>query len=148
MRIRYMILLLGLVVGLQAQADSRGGVYVYQPNGGSYRVDQPAQRYDPRSPYSNYRQYPQNLPPRFQGQLPPQYYERHRGTDQHRWKGHHRDKGHHLHQRDGRWRADVERPHRWSRQDPRHSSQPPLNRHRYDYRAQGQRSFDNRMYQR
>jgi hypothetical protein len=85
MNIRMAVLLLGLGFGTHVCADSRGGVWFYQPDGGSYRVESRSYQYDPRSPYSHYRQYPQNLPPRYQGQLPPQYYDRHRGSDRHRW---------------------------------------------------------------
>ena len=52
-----MLLFMGFVT--QACADSRGGVWVYQPDGGSYRVESRAYQYDPRSPYPQYRQYPQ-----------------------------------------------------------------------------------------
>ncbi|HCJ28232.1 MAG TPA: hypothetical protein DHV63_02795 [Pseudomonas sp.] len=147
MRIRLVVLLLGLGLALQVQGDSRGSVFVYQPNGGSYRVDSPAHRYDPRSPYSNHRQYPQNLPPRYQGQLPPQYYERHRGG-QHRWNEHRRNEVRRLQQRDGRWRSNIDRPQRWQHNEPRRSGRPPLIRDRHDYRVQGQRNFNNRTYQR
>lgn len=148
MRIRLMVLLLGLGMALQVLADSRGSVFVYQPNGGSYRVESPAPRYDPRSPYSNFRQYPQNNPPRFQGQLPPQYYERHRGAGQQRWNGHHRNDSHRLHSRDGRFRSDFNRPQRGQRHEPRNFSRPPMIRERRDYRVQGQRNFNSRSYQR
>lgn len=147
MRIQLMVLLFGLGLGLQVQADSRGGVFVYQPNGGSYRVESPAPRYDPRSPYSNHRQYPQNTPPRFQGQLPPQYYERHRGNGQ-RWNEHRRHEGYRSHSRDGRFRSDMKRPHPGQRYDSRQFHRPAPIRERHGYRVQSQQHFNSRSYQR
>lgn len=92
------LLCLGLGTSLQAQADRRGGVWVFQAespryyNQGysagygqgysrGYRHESRPHQYDPRSPYSHYPQYPRNLPPRYQSQLPPQYYDRHRGFE-------------------------------------------------------------------
>lgn len=149
MTVRLLILMLGLGLGIQAHADSRGGVYVYQPNGGSYRIEsRPSYRYDPRSPYSNHRQYPQNLPPRYQGQLPPQYYDRHRGVDRNRWNQDRRNETHRLQRRDDRGRPDLDRPQRWQPDDPRRFSRPPLIRDRHDYRVQRDRNFGNRGYSR
>jgi hypothetical protein len=82
MRHALIALLEGLVWGVglagAASAETRGGVWIYQPDGGSYRVERPASgyRYDPRSPYPQYRQYPQNLPPRYQAPASPRYYGR------------------------------------------------------------------------
>ncbi len=52
MNIRMMLVAIGLGLATQASADSRGGVWVYQPDGGSYRVESGPRVYDPRSPYS------------------------------------------------------------------------------------------------
>lgn len=90
MNARSLLLLLGLGFSLvlPAQADTSGRVWVYQPDGNSYRIGSGSYRYDPRSPYPQHPQYRQNLPPRYQGQLPPQYYDRHRNLDRpQRWNG-------------------------------------------------------------
>ena len=105
MNIKTLMLLLGLSLTVPVHADAPGRVWVYQPDGASYRIGAGSQRYDPRSPYSQHRQYQQNLPPRYQGpgyqgQLPPRYYDRHRGFDRsQRWN-------------DGR-RHGLDRPQRW-----------------------------------
>ena len=102
MNTRSLLLLLGLglSLALPVQADRSGRVWVYQPDGNSYRIGSGSYRYDPRSPYPQHRQYQQNLPPRYQGQLPPQYYDRHRNVDRpQRWN-------------DGR-RPGINHPPRW-----------------------------------
>lgn len=94
MTIRTLLLLLSLSLALPVQADAPGRVWVYQPDGNSYRIGSGSYRYDPRSPYPQHRQYRQNLPPRFQGQLPPQYYDRQRGVDRPpRWQHERRSGG-------------------------------------------------------
>lgn len=85
-RTLFSLLGLALSLALPVQADTPGRVWVYQPDGNSYRIGSGSYRYDPRSPYPQHRQYQQNLPPRYQGQLPPQYYDRHRNFDRpQRW---------------------------------------------------------------
>ncbi|WP_256681223.1 hypothetical protein [Pseudomonas sp. IC_126] len=148
MKIPLVILLLGLGFGTQACAQSRGGVWVYQPDGGSYRVENRAYQYDPRSPYSQHRQYPQNLPPRYQGQLPPQYYDRHRGTDRQRWS-HERRGEIHRPQRwnDGR-KSGFDRPQRWHREHPQRFGRSPMIRDGRDYRMHQRRDFNGRHHRR
>lgn len=148
MKIRMMVMVLSLGIASQANADSRGGVWVYQPDGGSYRVENRAHQYDPRSPYPQHRQYPQNLPPRYQGQLPPQYYERHRGSGQQRWN-HERRGDARQHQR---WREDrrsgFDRPQRWSRdQSNSFGRQPPIRDSR-DFRTHQRHDYNGRHYRR
>jgi hypothetical protein len=143
MKIRIVVLLLGLGLGTQAYADSRGGVWFYQPDGGSYRVDSRSYQYDPRSPYPQHRQYPQNLPPRYQRQLPPQYYDRHRGSDRERWGN---DRRRAIDQLQGR-QSRFDRPQRWDRND-RHFGRPPLVRDGRDYRMHQHRDFNNRGHRR
>ncbi|MCJ0974932.1 hypothetical protein MST27_16280 [Pseudomonas sp. PS1] len=132
MNIRMMLVAVGLGLATQASADSRGGVWVYQPDGGSYRVESGPRVYDPRSPYSNFPQYRQNLPPRMQGQLPPRYYDRHRGHDGRGWNRDRRSDWK-SHDRHGR----LDRPQRWHRDDGRRHDRPPVR----DYRAFQQRSY-------
>ncbi|MBK3868129.1 hypothetical protein GFL09_10575 [Pseudomonas stutzeri] len=93
MSTRYLLVLLCLGLSLQAQAERRDGIWLFQaespryydhgpgPYSKGYR-QAPQRQYDPRSPYSHYPNYPRNLPPRYQSQLPPQYYDRHRGFEQ------------------------------------------------------------------
>ena len=148
MKIRIVALLLGLGIGAQAYADARGGVWFYQPDGGSYRVDSRSYQYDPRSPYPQHRQYPQNLPPRYQGQLPPQYYDRHRGSDRQRWN---HDRRRETQQRQ-RWnngrQQGFDHPQRWNRDDRQSFGRAPLIRDGRDYRMQPHRDFNNRSYRR
>jgi hypothetical protein len=97
------LLCVGLGMSLQAHAERRDGVWVFQAespryyNPGprhydrGYRQHNRPHQYDPRSPYSHYPQYPLNLPPRYQSQLPPQYYDRHRGFERRGyWRQEHR----------------------------------------------------------
>ena len=108
------VLLSLLVSGLasHAAADARAGVWVYQPDGNSYRVDNYPRQYDPRSPYPQHRQYPQNLPPRYQGQLPPRYYERY--PRQERYEERYRDRFQDRRPRwDERYRHEQHRSPRW-----------------------------------
>ena len=114
------VLLSLLVSGLasHAAADTRGGVWVYQPDGNSYRIENQPRQYDPRSPYPQHRQYPQNLPPRYQGQLPPRYDERH--PRQERYDERYRD------------RFEDRRP-RWDDRPRQHYDQRP--RWQHDRRA-------------
>lgn len=138
MSIRMVLAAVSLGLAFQVSADSRGGVWVYQPDGGSYRVQSGPRIYDPRSPYSNFPQYRQNLPPRMQGQLPPQYYDRHRGNGGRDW-----DRGRYQgwkQERHGRF----ERPPRWHRHDDRRHDRPPVR----DYRALQQRGYESRAYRR
>lgn len=148
MKLRIAVLLLGLGFGAQACAESRGGVWVYQPDGGSYRVESRAYQYDPRSPYPQHRQYPQNLPPRYQGQLPPQYYDRHRGSDRHHWDHGRRSEIRQPQRwKDGR-RSRFDSPSRWERDHSRNFGRPPLVRDGRDYRMHQWRDFDGRHYRR
>ena len=144
MKTRIAVLLLGLGLGAQSAADSRAGVWVYQPDGGSYRVETRPYQYDPRSPYSQHRQYQQNLPPRYHGQLPPQYYDRHRGSDRHRWK--HDRRGDFIQR--PRWRDErrsgFDHPSRWDRHPSRHFGRPPLVRDGRDFRMHQRRDFHGR----
>jgi len=71
-----MALSLLLSAGL-AQAQWRGGVFVYDPEGPRYQAPSRDYRYDPRSPYPYQPHYRPNLPPRYDGRLPPRYYDRH-----------------------------------------------------------------------
>lgn len=134
MDIRTLLLLLGLSLAAPVQADAPGRVWVYQPDGASYRIGGGSYRYDPRSPYPQHRQYQQNLPPRYQGQLPPRYYDRHRGVDRpQRWN-------------DGR-RPGLQRPQRWQ-----HDRRPGSYRRDHgwhqgrDYRPPQRRDFNQRGY--
>ncbi|MCQ4313202.1 hypothetical protein NAV33_15005 [Pseudomonas stutzeri] len=145
MKIRILVLLLGLGLGTQAYADSRGGVWFYQPDGGSYRVDSRSYQYDPRSPYPQHRQYPQNLPPRYQGQLPPQYYDRHRGSDRQRWDNDRRRAINQLQGSNNGRHSGFDRSQRWNRND-RNFGRPPLVRDGRDYRMHQHRDFNNRGY--
>ena len=104
--------LLALGLASLAAAETRAGVWVYQPDGNSYRIESGPRQYDPRSPYPQYRQYPQNLPPRYQGQLPPRYYDRHLREDPRR----------HWHPRD---RYDERRP-RWQHERRFEEYRPPI----------------------
>jgi len=132
--IRTIALVLGIGLALQVHADAPGRVWVYQPDGGSYRIDNHTPRYDPRSPYSPHRQYQQNLPPRYEGQLPPRYYDRHRLDRPQRWNGH---------------RPGVERPQRWQHERPQGSYRlGPGAAHRHSYQAPQRRHFDQRGYRR
>lgn len=146
MKIRMMILLLGLGFGTQACADTRGGVWVYQPDGGSYRVDSRSYQYDPRSPYPQHRQYPQNLPPRFQGQLPPQYYDRHRGSDRQRWNHERRGDARQQQRWKERNRSRFDQPSRWDRGQSRDFGRPPLVRDGRDHRILQRRDSNSRYH--
>lgn len=132
MNIRIVALLLGLGLAAPVHADAPGRVWVYQPDGGSYRIDNRSHRYDPRSPYSQHRQYQQNLPPRYQGQLPPQYYDRHRSL--------------------GRWsndpRSGLDRPQRWQHEQRQGSYRRPGLQQRHDYRPPQRGNFERRSYRR
>lgn len=141
MKIRILAVSFGLVLATQACADSRGGVWFYQPDGGSYRVDSRSYQYDPRSPYPQHRQYPQNLPPRYQGQLPPQYYDRHRGSDRQRWNHDRRRAIQQLQRWDNGRQSRFDRPQRWDR-DHRGIGRPPLVRDRRDFRMHQHRDFN------
>lgn len=130
------LLCLGLGASLQAQADRRDGVWVFQAespryyNHGysaghgqgynrGYRHDSRPRQYDPRSPYSHYPQYPRNLPPRYQSQLPPQYYDRHRGFERREhWRPDHRQQRPHIIRdgRDHRLRPHYNRDGRYQQQ--------------------------------
>ncbi|WP_312932924.1 hypothetical protein [Stutzerimonas nitrititolerans] len=136
MNIRTLVLLLGLSLAVPVQADAPGRVWVYQPDGASYRIGGGAYRYDPRSPYPQHRQYRPNLPPRYQGQLPPQYYDRHRGLDRpQRWD-------------DGR-RHGLDRPQRWHHEHRQGSYRRGQGwNQRHDYRPSQRGSFDRRSYRR
>lgn len=138
MKIPMTIMLLLMGFGTQACADSRGGVWVYQPDGGSYRVESRGYQYDPRSPYPQYRQYPQNLPPRYQGQLPQRYYDRHRQADPRGWR-HHRH-GEFRPRWSDRGRSRFDHPQRWRDDGPQHFGRAPLIRNRGDLRMH-QRDF-------
>lgn len=135
MNIRTIVLLLGLALTAPVHADAPGRVWVYQPDGGSYRIGSGTHRYDPRSPYSQHRQYQQNLPPRFQGQLPPQYYDRHRGLD-----------------RQQRWnngpRPGLDRPQRWQHEHRQGSHRRHGMNLRHDYRQPQRGYFNQRGYRR
>lgn len=123
MSIRSLLIFLcvGWALSLQAHAERRDGVWVFQAESPryfnqspqqynrGYRQDSRPRQYDPRSPYSHYPQYQHNLPPRYQSQLPPQYYDRLRG---------------------------VERRQQW-RQENRHQ-RPPLIRDGRDHRLRPQ----------
>ena len=130
------LLCLGLGASLQAQADRRDGVWVFQAespryyNHGysagygqvynrGYRHDSRPRQYDPRSPYSHYPQYPRNLPPRYQSQLPPQYYDRHRGFERREhWRPDHRQQRPYIIRdgRDHRLRPHYNRDGRYQQQ--------------------------------
>jgi hypothetical protein len=129
MGIRMTVVLLAMGLATQAYADSRGGVWFYQPDGGSYRVESRSYGYDPRSPYPQHRQYPQNLPPRYQGQLPQQYYDRHRGSGRSGWDTDRRaiDR---LQRWDSRNPPRLDRDHRWH--DSRRAERPRYERHGQD----------------
>ncbi|QGZ32204.1 hypothetical protein [Stutzerimonas stutzeri] len=144
MKISTLVVLVALGLGTQAFADSRGGVWVYQPDGGSYRVDSRPYQYDPRSPYSQHRQYPQNLPPRYQGQLPPQYYDRHRGSDRQRWSHERRSDIRQPQRWNNGRKPGFDQPHRLHRDHSRHMGRPPLVRDGRDYRVQQRRGFNER----
>ena len=136
MNIRTVALLLGVALAAPVHADAPGRVWVYQPDGGSYRIENRSYQYDPRSPYSQHRQYRQNLPPRYQGQLPPQYYDRHRGLD-----------------RSQRWNNDarpgLSRPQRWHQNHrPGAYLRGPGFNDRRDYRQQPRHGIDRRGYRR
>lgn len=146
MKIPMLIVLLSLGLGTQACADSRGGVWFYQPDGGSYRVDSRSYQYDPRSPYPQHRQYPQNLPPRYQGQLPPQYYDRHRGSDRHRWNQERRGEIRQFQRWDNGRRSGFDQPHRLRQDRPQNFGRPPLVRDGRDYRMNQRRGFNARHY--
>ncbi|VXC89083.1 conserved exported hypothetical protein [Pseudomonas sp. 9Ag] len=148
MKIPMALLLLALGFGNHAFADSRGGVWVYQPDGGSYRVESRGYQYDPRSPYPQHRQYPQNLPPRYQGQLPPQYYDRHRGADRHSWDHRRRTEGRHPQRWKDERNSRFDHPSRWDRDHSRDFRRPPLVRDGRDYRMHHRRDFDGRHYRR
>lgn len=132
MNFRIAILMMSMAFATQACADARGGVWFYQPDGASYRVDSRSYRYDPRSPYPQHRQYQQNLPPRYQGHLPQQYYDRHRGSARPGWDADRRATIDRL-QQGNSWRAP-----RFDRDDRRHEShrigRSPLMRHGQDRR--------------
>ena len=134
MNIRMIVLAFGLGLAASVHADAPGRVWVYQPDGGSYRIGN-TQRYDPRSPYSQHRQYQQNLPPRYQGQLPPQYYDRHRGLDRpQRWNG---------------YRPGFDRPQRWQHERRQGAYRfGPGTGHRGNYQAPPRRHFEQRGYRR
>lgn len=130
------LLCLGLGASLQAQADRRDGVWVFQAespryyNHGysagygqgynrGYRHDSRPRQYDPRSPYSHYPQYPRNLPLRYQSQLPPQYYDRHRGFERREhWRPDHRQQRPYIIRdgRDHRLRPHYNRDGRYQQQ--------------------------------
>lgn len=136
MDIRTVVILLGLGLAASVQADAPGRVWVYQPDGGSYRIENRSYQYDPRSPYSQHRQYRQNLPPRYQGQLPPQYYDRHRGLD-----------------RPQRWGNDarhgLNRPQRWQHDHrPRAYQRSPGLNERRGFGSQPHRGIDRGGYRR
>ncbi len=149
MKIRMMMMMvLGLGLVAQASADSRGGVWVYQPDGGSYRVESRSHQYDPRSPYPQHRQYPQNLPPRYQGQLPPQYYERHRGSDRQRWNHERRDNGRPLQRWNDPRKPGLDRPQRWNRDHSGNFGRRPPARDGRDYRTHQRHDYNGRHYRR
>ncbi|WP_313085276.1 hypothetical protein [Pseudomonas sp.] len=134
MRHALIALLWGLGLAGAACAETRGGVWIYQPDGGSYRVERPAAgyRYDPRSPYPQYRQYPQNLPPRYQVPSSPRDYGRSWERERRQGMDHHR--------RDHRWPRVIDRqqqrdhrphhvdPSRQWRHDARRFDRAPLPR--------------------
>ena len=125
--------LFALGLATQAAADTRAGVWVYQPDGNSYRVENYPRQYDPRSPYPQHRQYPQNLPPRYQGQLPPSYYDRYQRQDPRRhWKPRHRFD----HDQRPRWKQD-----RWA--DERRA---PIIRDGRGYRLERRQDHERRAY--
>ncbi|MFG3454250.1 hypothetical protein [Stutzerimonas stutzeri] len=146
MKNRVVLFLLGLGLSAQAGADSRGGVWFYQPDGGSYRVESRSYQYDPRSPYPQHRQYPQNLPPRYQGQLPPQYYDRHRGSDRQRWNHQRRGEIGQFQRWDNRGKSRVDRPQRWRRDHPNSFGRPPVVRDGRDYRMHQRRDYNGRRH--
>ncbi|MCQ4258434.1 hypothetical protein [Stutzerimonas stutzeri] len=148
MKIRMMVMVLGLGIAAQASADSRGGVWFYQPDGGSYRVESRSQQYDPRSPYPQHRQYPQNLPPRYQGQLPPQYYERHRGSDRQHWNHERRGDARQLQGWKGERRSGLDRPQRWDRDRSNNYGRRPPVRDGRDYRTHQRHDYNGRHYRR
>lgn len=78
---------LSLALGAgMAQAQWRGGVFVYDPQA-PFAYGARDYRYDPRSPYPPPRDYRSGLPPRYDGRLPPRYYERHMpGRDERYWR--------------------------------------------------------------
>lgn len=144
MSVRMVVLLVGLGLGSAASADSRGGVWVYQPDGGSYRVESRSYQYDPRSPYPQHRQYPQNLPPRYQGQLPPRYYDRHNGADRPRWNHDRRGDVHQFPRWKDERRSGFDRPRHWDRDHSRVFGRAPLIRDGRDFRMHQRRGFNDR----
>ena len=121
------VLLSLLVSGLasHAAADTRAGVWVYQPDGNSYRIENQPRQYDPRSPYPQHRQYPQNLPPRYQGQLPPRYYDRH--PRQERYEDRYRDRFEDRRPRwEDRYRHEQHRSPRWQQDRRADDRRPPI----------------------
>lgn len=149
MNIRMMVMVLGLGIAGQAIADGRGGVWVYQPDGGSYRVENRSYQYDPRSPYPQHKQYPQNnLPPRYQGQLPPQYYERHRGSERPRWNNDRRGDARQLQRWKDERRSGFDRPQRWSGDHSGNFGRRPPIRDGRDYRTHQRHDYNGRHYRR
>lgn len=148
MKIRMIVMVLSLCIAGQASADARAGVWVYQPDGGSYRVENRAYQYDPRSPYPQHRQYPQNLPPRFQGQLPPQYYERHRGSDRQRWNHENRGDARQLQRWKDERRSGFDRPQRWNRDQSNSLGRQPPIRDGRDFRSHQRHEYNGRHYRR
>ena len=149
MNIRMMVMVLGLGIAGQAIADGRGGVWVYQPDGGSYRVENRSYQYDPRSPYPQHKQYPQNnLPPRHQGQLPPQYYERHRSSERPRWNNDRRGDARQLQRWKDERKSGFDRPHRWSGDHSGNVGRRPPIRDGRDYRTHQRHDYNGRHYRR
>lgn len=109
---------LSLALGAgMAQAQWRGGVFVYDPQA-PFAYGARDYRYDPRSPYPPPRDYRPGLPPRYDGRLPPRYYERHMpGRDERYWRHAERFPPHRP-APPGQWRP--ERPHErhWQQRPP------------------------------
>jgi hypothetical protein len=127
--------LAALLLATPLTAETRGGVWVYQPEGNSYRIENRHPQYDPRSPYPQHRQYPQNLPPRYQGQLPPRHYDNYPRQD--RYEERYRDRFQDRQPRwDARQRHGYDQRPRWQHDHRLEERRAPVIRGR-GYRLEG-----------
>lgn len=127
MKAKALLLALGLgLAGTAAGGDWRGGVWVYQPSDG-YRPPS-VHRYDPRSPYSHYPRYRQNLPQDNRAYVPNRRYEHYpKRLRPGEWAQSRPDRYQRddrfdrpgRHDPNDRWRGDNWRQHDWRRDPPR-----------------------------
>lgn len=149
LKIVLLLSLFVLTLASHAAADTRAGVWVYQPDGNSYRVDNYPRQYDPRSPYPQHRQYPQNLPPRYQGQLPPPYYDRHSRPDRYddRFRGRFDEHSKHRHpQWDRRHRHEPDLHPRWQQDRWADERRAPILHDGRGYRLERRHDHERRAY--